>query len=150
MRQLVRRRNHGFPTFAKVVNDIFNEDFVKNLDENLSVWNGSQPAVNVKEDADGFALALAAPGYGKEDIEIKIEENVLTISSEKKEENTEKEGEKFTRKEFKYAAFKRTFTLPDTVDAAKIAANYENGILNISIPKKEEAKPLPPRTIAIG
>ena len=150
MRQLVRRRNHGFPTFAKVVNDIFNEDFVKNLDENLSVWNGSQPAVNVKEDADGFALALAAPGYGKEDIEIKIEDNVLTISSEKKDEATEKEGEKFTRKEFKYAAFKRTFTLPDTVDSTKIAANYENGILNLSIPKKEEAKPLPARTIAIG
>ncbi len=150
MRQLVRRRNHGFPTFAKVVNDIFNEDFVKNLDENLSVWNGSQPAVNVKEDADGFALALAAPGYGKEDIEVKIEENVLTISSEKKDEATEKEGEKFTRKEFKYAAFKRTFTLPDTVDSTKIVANYENGILNLSIPKKEEAKPLPARTIAIG
>lgn len=150
MRHLVRRRNHGFPTFAKVVNDIFNEDFVKNLDENLSVWNGSQPAVNVKEDADGFALALAAPGYGKEDIEIKIEENVLTISSEKKDEATTKEGEKFTRKEFKYAAFKRTFTLPDTVDATKIEANYDNGILNISIPKKEEAKPLPARTIAIG
>jgi len=138
------------PTFAKVVNDIFNEDFVKNLDENLSVWNGSQPAVNVKEDADGFALALAAPGYGKEDIEVKIEENVLTISSEKKDEATEKEGEKFTRKEFKYAAFKRTFTLPDTVDSTKIVANYENGILNLSIPKKEEAKPLPARTIAIG
>jgi len=150
MRQLVRRRNHGFPTFAKVVNDIFNEDFVKNLDENLSVWNGSQPAVNVKEDADGYALALAAPGYGKEDIEIKIDDNILTISSEKKEDNVEKEGEKFTRKEFKYAAFKRTFTLPDTVDATKIGANYENGILNISIPKKEEAKPVPARTIAIA
>jgi len=150
MRQLVRRRNHGFPTFAKVVNDIFNEDFVKNLDENLSVWNGSQPAVNVKEDADGFYLALAAPGYGKKDIEIKIDENVLTISSEKKEDTTAKEGEKFTRKEFKYAAFKRTFTLPDTVDATKIGANYENGILNISIPKKEEAKPVPARTITIA
>ncbi len=150
MRQLVRRRNHAFPTFAKVVNDIFNDDFVKNLDESLSVWNGSQPAVNVKEDTDGFSLALAAPGYGKEDIEIKIDDNVLTISSEKKEDATAKEGEKFTRKEFKYAAFKRTFTLPDTVDATKIGANYENGILNISIPKKEEAKPVPARTIEIG
>jgi len=150
MRQLVRRRNHGFPTFAKVVNDIFNEDFVKNLDDSLSVWNGSQPAVNVKEDADGFALALAAPGYGKEDIEIKIDDNVLTISSEKKDKGTAKEGEKFTRKEFKYAAFKRTFTLPDTVDSTKIEANYENGILNISIPKKEEAKPVPARTVAIS
>ena len=150
MRQLVRRRNHGFPTFAKVVNDIFNEDFVKNLDESLSVWNGSQPAVNVKEDVDGFSLALSAAGYGKEDIEIKIDDNILTISSEKKEDNTSKEGEKFTRREFKYAAFKRTFTLPDTVDATKISANYENGILNISIPKKEEAKPIPARTIEIA
>lgn len=149
MRQL-RRRNHGFPTFAKVVNDIFNDDFVKNLDENLSVWNGSQPAVNVKEDADGYALALAAPGYSKEDIEIKIDDNVLTISSEKKTEDIANEGEKFTRREFKYAAFKRTFTLPETVDVTKIAANYENGLLNISIPKKEEAKPLPARTIEIA
>ena len=150
MSYLLKRKSHGFPTFAKVVNDIFNDDFVKNLDESLSVWNGSQPAVNVKEDTDGFSLALAAPGYGKEDIAIKIDDNVLTISSEKKEATTEKEGEKYTRKEFKYAAFKRTFTLPDTVDATKIAANYENGILNISIPKKEEAKPVPARTIEIA
>jgi len=150
MRQLVRRRNHGFPTFAKVVNDIFNDDFAKNLDESLSIWNGTQPAVNVKENTDGFHLALAAPGYNKEEIEVKIDDNVLTISSEKKEETIAAEGEKFTRKEFKYAAFKRTFTLPETVDAAKIEANYDNGILNVSIPKKEEAKPLPARTIEIG
>lgn len=150
MRHLVRRKNHGFPTFAKVVNDIFNEDFVKNLDESLSVWNGSQPAVNVKEDADGFTLALAAPGYTKEDIEIKIDNDQLTISSDKKEAVSDNEGEKFSRREFKYAAFKRSFTLPDTVDATKIAANYENGILHLSIPKKEEAKPVPARTIKIG
>lgn len=148
MRHLIRR-NHAFPTFTKVVNDIFNDDFVKNLDESLSVWNGSQPAVNVKEDEDGYTLALAAPGYAKEDIEIKIDDNVLTISSEKKDAE-KKEGEQYTRKEFKYAAFKRTFTLPDTVDATKIAASYENGILNLAIPKKEEAKPVPARTIEIA
>ena len=147
---LVKRRNHGYPSFAKVVNDFFNDDFVRNLDENLSVWNGSQPAVNVKEDADGFTLAVAAPGYAKEEIEVKVDENVLTISSDKNEETMEKEGEKFTRKEFKYASFKRTFTLPETADTTKIAANYENGILNVAIPKKEEAKPLPARTIEIG
>ena len=67
-----------------------------------------------------------------------------------KENATTTEGEKFTRKEFKYANFKRTFTLPDTVDTGKIEANYENGILNITIPKKEEAKPVPARTIEIG
>lgn len=148
MRQLVRR-NHAFPIFAKVVTDIFNDDFAKKIDENLSLWNGTQPAVNIKEDADGYLLDLAAPGYGKEDIEVKIDDNVLTISSEKKDDTIEKEGEKFTRREFKYAGFKRTFTLPDTVDATKIAANYENGILNLSIPKKDEAKPQPARTIAI-
>lgn len=150
MRHLVRRRNHALPTFAKVVNDFFNDDFGKNLDESLSIWNGTQPAVNVKEDTDGFSLSVAAPGYAKEDIEVKVDDNILTVSSEKKEENTEKEGEKFTRREFKYAAFKRTFTLPETVDATNISANYENGILHINIPKKEEAKPLPARTIEIG
>lgn len=149
MRQSVRK-NHAFPTFANVVNHLFNEDFAKNFDENLSLWNGTQPAVNVIEDADGYVLALAAPGYAKEAIEVKIDDNVLTISSEKKEDAIEKESEKFTRREFKYSEFKRTFTLPDTVDATKIAANYENGILTLSIPKKEEAKPLPVRTIKIG
>jgi HSP20 family protein len=151
MRHLVRRRrNQHLPTFAKVVNDFFNDDLLKNFDESLSIWNGTQPAVNVKEDADGFSLALASPGYAKEDIEIKIDENILTISSDKKEDNTGKEGEKYTRREFKYASFKRTFTLPDTVDATKIEASYDNGILHINIPKKEEAKPLPARTIEIA
>lgn len=150
MRHLVSRRSPVLPTFAKVVNDFMNEGFVKNFDESLSLWNGTQPAVNVKEDVDGYALALAVPGYTKEDIEVKIDDNILTITSEKKEEVSEKEGEKFTRREFKYAAFKRTFTLPDTVDATNIEGKYENGILNISIPKKEEAKPIPARTIKIG
>ena len=77
MRQLVKR-NHVFPTFSRVLDGFMNEDFFKNLDENLSVWNGSQPAVNVKEDANGFSLELAAPGYGKEDIEVKIDDNILT------------------------------------------------------------------------
>ena len=149
MRQLVRR-NHTFPTFAKVVNDFFNDDFVNNLDSQLSVWNGSMPAVNVKESADGFHVELAVPGYAKEDIEIKVENDVLTIASEKETETTEKEGERFTRREFKYGSFKRTFTLPETADATKIAASFENGVLNIEIPKKEEAKPLPARTIEIS
>jgi len=150
MRHLVRRNNPGFPTFSKVVNDFFNDGYVKNLDENLSIWNGTQPAVNVREDADGFYLSLAAPGYGKEDIEVKVDDDILTVSSEKKEETHEPEGEKYTRREFKYACFNRTFTLPETVDATKIAATYDNGILNITIPKREEAKPLPARTIKIS
>ena len=144
------RRRRSAPSFVNVLDTFFNDDFLKKIDEGLTVWNGSAPAVNVKEDADAFNLEMAAPGYEKGDFNILVEEDVLTISTTAKGETEPKEGEKYTRKEFKYGSFKRTFNLPDTVDSTKIAANYTNGILTLSIPKKEEAKPLPARTIEIG
>ena len=144
------RRRRPAPSFANILDTFFNDDFLKKIDEGLTVWNGSGPAVNVKEDADAFNLEMAAPGYEKGDFNLVVEEDVLTISTTATEATEAKEGEKYTRKEFKYGSFKRTFNLPDTVDSAKIAANYTNGILTLSIPKKEEAKPLPARTIEIG
>ena len=147
--RFVTRRNH-VPTFARVLDTFFNEENLKNLEEGLTIWNGSQPAVNVKEDAEAYSLEVAAPGYEKDAFEIKVEDEVLTISTEKKEVEEAKEGEKYTRREFKYNAFKRSFNLPETADATKIAASYTNGILSVSIPKKEEAKPLPARTIEIS
>lgn len=144
------RRRRPAPSFVNVLDTFFNDDFLKKIDEGLTVWNGSAPAVNVKEDADAFNLEMAAPGYGKGDFNIVVEEDVLTISTTKKEATEAKEGEKYTRKEFNYNAFKRTFNLPDTVDSTKIGANYTNGILSVSIPKKEEAKPTPARKIEIG
>lgn len=101
----------------------------------------SIPAVNIKETEDSFSVEVAAPGKSKEDFNIELDNDVLTISSEDRKENetTEEKG-RFTRKEFSYSTFKRAFSLPDSVDNTKISASYNNGVLEIALPKKEEAK----------
>lgn len=113
--------------------DVF--DFNPNLFEKT---RGTVPSVNVKEDDAKFLLEVAAPGLQKENFKVELDDNLLTISAEQKTENAETdEKTKFTRKEFSYTSFKRSFTLDEeTVDAEHIEAKYENGILNISIPKK--------------
>ncbi|MCX6290535.1 MAG: Hsp20/alpha crystallin family protein [Bacteroidetes bacterium] len=99
----------------------------------------SMPAANITEDINQFKVELAVPGMSKNDFHINVENDVLTISAEKKEEKSERD-EKFTRKEFYYGSFERTFTLPNSVAGEKIEGKYENGILKLVIPKKEEAK----------
>lgn len=96
------------------------------------------PSVNVKELDNGFEIHVAAPGIKKEDLKINLERNVLTISSETKTENQEKDEKgAFTRREFNYSSFSRAFTLPEDAEPEKIEATYEDGILKITIPKKE-------------
>ncbi len=107
------------------------------------------PAVNIREDANEFTIELAAPGLKKEEFKINVDEKVLTISTEKMEE-TEEKKESYTRKEFSYTSFNRSFRLPKTVDIEKIEATHENGVLFLHIPKKEEAKPKEPRLITVG
>ena len=107
------------------------------------------PAVNVKEMDSGYELEMAIPGRKKDDIKIEIDKELLTISSEITKEENETEAD-YTRKEFSFNAFKRVFTLPETVDADKINASYEDGILRFVLPKKEEALPKPKRSIEIG
>lgn len=100
----------------------------------------TSPSVNVKEDADRFQIMVAAPGIKKENFNINLEKNILTISSENKTENAEvDENGTFTRREFNYNSFSRSFTLPETVESEKIEATYEDGILNVTVPKKEES-----------
>lgn len=106
------------------------------------------PAVNIVEEKDDFRIEVAAPGLDKKDFKIDLNNNVLTISSEKNDEKEEK-SERFMRREFSYSSFKRSFTLPETAQVDKIVANHKNGILQITIPKKEEARVKPPRQIAI-
>jgi HSP20 family protein len=106
--------------------------------------------VNIKESTDEFEVELAAPGLDKKDFNIELNNDMLTISSEKKIENEIKEGQQFARREFSYQSFSRSFTLPNTVDNEKIRAKYENGILRVSIPKKDEAKPKPVKQIDIS
>ncbi len=147
-----KRTNSPLPSIVRMIDNIFNDEIIKHNRQGLTVWNGSMPAVNVKETDDQFELELAAPGMSKADFNIEIDADVLTISSEKKESKEEKEEKKdgrFTRREFHYKAFKRLFNLPETVDSTNIAANYVDGILSVVIPKKEEAKPQPARKIDI-
>jgi len=101
----------------------------------------SVPSVNISEDSEQYKVALAAPGLKKSDFNIKVDGNMITISSEKEEKRDEKEV-KFTRHEYSYSSFSRSFTLPDEVNLDKIEAVYSDGVLTLSLPKREEAKRL--------
>ena len=99
----------------------------------------SDPAANIIEQNDSFHLEIAAPGMVKDDFKINLENNILTISAEVEDQKRE-EGKNYSRKDFYYGSFSRSFTLPKTIDLDGIKADYESGILKISLPKKEEAK----------
>lgn len=140
--------NQNFPTWPNLLEDIFNRDLPSVFTSNFN--NGfSMPKVNIKETADDFEVEMAVPGLKKSDFNIDIDNQVLSISTETKEENEHKE-ENYTRKEFGYSSFKRTFTLPESVNDENIHATYNEGILKILLPKKEEAKQKPARSIKIS
>lgn len=109
----------------------------------------STPAVNIIEGKDDYRIEVAAPGLEKKDFKIDLDNNVLTISSEK-EEKHEEGDDRYMRREFNYASFTRSFTLPETVDAEKISAKHADGVLTVVVPKREEAKQKPARTIKIS
>lgn len=136
--------------FPSLFDRFFENDMFDWSNRNYSDTNTTLPSVNIKEDTEGYKVEVAAPGFTKKDFKIEINNNVLTISSEKKVEDETNEGEQFTKREFSYQSFSRSFSLPLTVENDKISAKYENGILNINIPKREEAKPKPTRQIAIS
>ena len=97
------------------------------------------PAVNIAETENAFEIELAVPGLKKEDFKINLDKNVLSVSAEKKAENVE-EGKKYSKREYSYTSFVRSFTLPEVADQAKIEAEYTDGILKLNVAKKEEAK----------
>ncbi|MBJ2175586.1 Hsp20/alpha crystallin family protein [Aureibaculum sp. A20] len=138
-------KSNGVPVIPTVFDNLFRDWSSTNFSET----NTSLPAVNIKEDEDGFTVNLAAPGMDKKDFNIDLNNDVLTISSEKNEENKE-EKDNYTRREYSYQSFKRSFNLPkNIVDNDKIKATYTNGELSIVIPKREEAKPKPARLIEV-
>lgn len=139
---IIRRNNATFPL---LMNEFFKPDWFGGLENDAATL----PAVNIKENEMGFELELAIPGKKKEDFNIEVDNDVLTVSMETKSED-ETSKENYTRKEFSYTSFKRSFTLPETVDNEKIKASYENGILSFKLPKKEDALPKPKRLIQIG
>ncbi|MGJ8714486.1 MULTISPECIES: Hsp20/alpha crystallin family protein [Maribacter] len=130
--------------FPALMNELFRPDWFGGTENKRA----TVPAVNIKENEKDFELELFVPGRVKDDFKIEIDDSVLTISAEIKEENEEVK-ENFTRREFSISSFKRSFTLPDTVATDNIEATYEGGILKFNIPKKEEALPKPKRLIEL-
>ncbi len=146
------KRNNGFSTdMPALFNDFFTRDLWNWGLSNNSTTNTTIPATNIREDNDNFYVEVAAPGMTKDDFKVELDGTILTIRSEKENRQEQKEGEKYSRKEFSYQSFQRIFELPvHVVDAEHIEAKYENGLLHLVIPKKEEAKPRPPRMIRIS
>ncbi|HYX05682.1 MAG TPA: Hsp20/alpha crystallin family protein [Bacteroidales bacterium] len=133
-----------FPSF---VDEFFGTDLLNNFFETRTGIN--TPAVNIVEGKDDFRIEVAAPGLDKKDFKIDIDNNMLSISAEK-ENKVKEEEDNYVRREFGYTSFKRTFTLPDSVNADQIKATHKEGILQITIPKKEEARVKPPKKIEIS
>lgn len=145
---LIKRENYS-PSWPGFFNDFLNRDWYDWSNQNFSLTNTTIPSVNIKENENEFEVEMAAPGMTKDDFRIELNNSVLTISSEKQSENKSKEGENVTRREFSYQSFSRSFTLPVIVETDKITAKYENGLLRVNIPKKEEAKPKPLKQIKV-
>ncbi len=141
------RKNQLFP--AMLFDDLLTRDLWNMGFSNSSETHTTIPAVNIKETPENFEVEMAAPGMSKSDFKVELDGNSLTISSEKKSDNEQHE-EKYARREFSYQSFSRTFQLSrDVVDAENIQARYENGVLFLVIPKKEEVRQKAPRTIII-
>ena len=141
---LVRYRQQS-PLFKMFFDDVFTKDsFFNQMEAKHQV-----PAANIKQEEDRFIIDLAAPGLQKDDFSINLENDLMTISAEKKVENEEKQP-RFTRKEFQYHQFSRSFTLPESVNLEGISASYEQGVLSIVLPKNKEATIEPVRQIKVG
>jgi HSP20 family protein len=139
---LIRRTSN--PLFPSLLDEFFGSDTpFSGLSSPSHV-----PSVNISETDTNFELALAAPGKTRKDFNVELDDHVLTVSSESKHED-ESKTDQYTRREFRYDNFQRSFRLPETVDTSGIKAKYDNGILTITLPKHEEAIPEPKKQIEI-
>lgn len=132
-------------TFSPLLSNIFDDDFFPAVNNRIS----SMPAVNIRENDKSFMLELAVPGIDKKDLKIDISDDVLTISSETKNE-TEENQDGYKRKEFSYSSFCRSFYIPENVNKEKIGAGYKDGILTVELPKAEEDKSKLSRQVKIS
>jgi HSP20 family protein len=139
----------NLPSLPNWFDDLWNRDFFEWDNRNFSATDSTLPSVNVKETEDHYEVEVAAPGMDKKDFRVTLDGNLLTISSEKQTNNEQEKGN-YTRREFSYQSFQRTFELPkDVVDEESIDAKYNNGVLHLVIPKKEEAKKKAPKMIEV-
>jgi HSP20 family protein len=147
-------KNNG--NFPSLLHEVFGRDMDHMFDGPFTNWLATQkgtvmPGINIREDNVNFCIEVAAPGMKKEDFKITLENSMLTISAEQQELHEEKNPEsRYTRREFNYQSFSRSFQLPDTCEQEKIEARYKNGILYLTVPKKEEARRKSPRLIEIS
>ncbi|MCK9452468.1 MAG: Hsp20/alpha crystallin family protein [Bacteroidales bacterium] len=140
---LIRFNHHPVSMLSEMMED-FDRNWLRS-----SEARPMMPAVNISENEDGFVLELAAPGMQKADFQINLDNQVLTISSEKQDESEEK-NEKYSRREFCYSSFNRSFTLPKSINFDKIKADYKDGVLKVNLPKREDAKVALNRQIEIA
>jgi HSP20 family protein len=148
---LAKLSNNWFPSTPSLFDRFFDGEMMDWNRRNYSSTNSTLPAVNIKENANEFSIEVAAPGMKKDNFKVDYENGRLTISSEFKNEKETKEGETVTRREFSYQSFQRSFTVTeDVVNADKISARYNDGILHITLPKREEVKPKPAKQIKIS
>ena len=143
---LIRTSDRLYPAFF---NNLFNRELLDWNNNVFSAVNNTQPAVNILEDENKIQIELAAPGMTKEDFKVDLDQDRLTVSAEFEEEKGET-NERYARKEFSYRSFRRQFNVPvETIDGEKIQAAYKDGILLLTLPKREELKPKPVRAIEI-
>jgi HSP20 family protein len=129
-----------FATLQDRINRVFRESYRPEGQDETLTTSSFAPAVDVYEDEHSVTLKIEVPGIDEKDIDVRIENNTLTVHGERKIEKEEKE-ENYRRVERQYGSFTRTFNLPTTVDSEKVSANYDKGVLKIALPKKAEAKP---------
>lgn len=148
MRMTLIKSNKG-DAFPKLFSDFFDgDDFFTNRWFERE-FKESLPAVNIKENGTEFKVELAVPGFKKDEFKVHVENDLLTISAEKKEEKKE-EGEKYTRKEYSYNSFSRSFNIPKSANGDAVVASYTDGILQLSIPKKQDAQQTKKKEIKVG
>jgi len=148
---LARLSDNVSPSFPSLFNRLFEGDMMDWSNSNFAGNNSTLPAVNVRENQNEFIIEVAAPGMKKDDFNLDFDNGRLSISSELSEESKNDEGEKFTRREYYYRSFQRSFTVPQNiVDSDKIQAKYTDGILKVTLPKREEVKPKPTKQIKIS
>lgn len=150
MKTFVKSNGNLIPSIPSLLEDFLLRDVLESK-ENGNSGSHTLPAVNVGETNDAFTIEVAAPGMKRGDFHVELDNHVLTISSSR-DNNEEKENEMhYTRREFSYHSFRRSFALPENkVQGDKITAKYMDGILYITVPKKEEAKVKPPKQISIA
>ena len=138
-----------FPTRSlnQVFDNLFNRPLSDMIGSDLVVTN---PSVNIKDTEDAFIIELAAPGLDKNNFNVKIEDNYLKISYEHSTNEEEKKDDNYTRREFRYTSFSRSFQLPEIVDAENIKGNYQEGILSVKLPKNKQVLENKVKTIEIG